>query len=188
MHCGSHDILRQSVQHFDAAPSTAGVKGGQRHPFLLLMAMLVAAEARVLTEASVLPALAPQGTSKALQSDKGCSATSSQHHTYSGSSAGQCDALDGAVVRPRRAQCDGSESYGKYSQQAQTGRKGFGPIQPVTLAAHRVSRIDGISSSMDKSGGHLDTLCREPARAPAGLLCCSSSASEQILYRIEDFT
>jgi hypothetical protein len=131
-HCGSHDILRQSVQHFDAAPSTAGVKGGQRHPFLLLMAMLVAAEARVLTEASVLPALAPQGTSNALQSDKGCSATSSQHHTYSGSSAGQCDALEGAVARPRRAQCDGSESYGKGSQQAQTGQKGFGPIQPVT--------------------------------------------------------
>ena len=55
------------VLHFDAAASTSKVKGGPRHLQLLLLASLVAVEARVLAEASVHPAQTLQDKDKTLQ-------------------------------------------------------------------------------------------------------------------------
>ena len=188
--CRPHQILRQMVLHFDAAASSKKLKGGLRHVQLLLLASLVAVDARVLTEASVRPAPALQNNAKTLSAepqlqasshfgefavassqfcreevsrypltmhdtDSAARPTREGHHgkecpalfslfgstktstldAHSGSSAGQHDALDGlpddgAVARPRRAQCDGIGYNGEGLQQAQTGRKGFGPIQP----------------------------------------------------------
>ena len=65
-HCSVHCALLETMLQFGVAPPTNKVKGGQRHLQLLLLASLVAAEARVLPEASVHPAQALQGTNKAL--------------------------------------------------------------------------------------------------------------------------
>ena len=45
--CGALRTLQKAMQHFGAAPSTLEVKGGPRYLHLLLLASLVAAEARV---------------------------------------------------------------------------------------------------------------------------------------------
>jgi hypothetical protein len=66
-HCSVHCALLKTMLQFGVASPTTKVKGGLRHLQLLLLASLVAAEARVLTEASVHPAQALQVANNELQ-------------------------------------------------------------------------------------------------------------------------
>ena len=61
-HCSVHCALLETMLQFGVAPPTNKVKGGQRHLQLLLLMSSVAAEARVLAEASVHPVPALQGS------------------------------------------------------------------------------------------------------------------------------
>jgi len=81
--CRALHTLQKAMQHFGAAPSTLEVKGGQSYLHLLLLASLVAAEARVLSEPGAYSAQALQSTHKTLQALNLCS----NHHTHPGGDA-----------------------------------------------------------------------------------------------------